>query len=232
MRGVKVIIDNLAKEIDAAPGWVPLLLICSVFAESSGWDFSLPMVPGEIPAELYALLLTYLFYQIGHALDDFVFKTKASDYEKTDPFYVRQYESDLRCAQSALRTCDGVYATAMQIATAAREKCHKQYIRIRVYNETAKFLRSLLVPGELAAIWFYLAGQPLAAIASIVIAVIAFCSYPELKVNHIRRLYRLLVQLTTTERYEWRNLDGIRLQFWENKLVASTRIDSSLPECL
>ena len=229
MSGLKIIFDNLAKEIDTAPGWVPLLLMCSIFAESSHWDFSLPVI-GELPAEVYALLMTYLFYQIGDALDDFVFKTKTrDDKRKTDPFYKEQYASDLRAAQSALRTGEGVYAAAMQIATAAREECHEEYVRIRFRNEAAKFLRSLLVLGAMVAIWFYLVGQPLVAIASIVIAVIAFCFYPQIKVSHIRRLYRLVVHLTSMNHYECRNLDGISLQFWENKLVASTRLDSSRP---
>ena len=83
MEPFKLFVQQLFKNFGKQPGWIPLLLLLYIaiptfhLIEHAAAAFGHPGL-SAIPVEALAVILTYVFYQLGDALDKAVYK-------KSDP---------------------------------------------------------------------------------------------------------------------------------------------------
>lgn len=92
---------------------------------------------GELSDELWAGVLTLVLFLLGDALDKSIYKPLE---DRLAPEALRTAR---KAAQSTLQIHDGIYDVAKAVAMAAGSF---QRFSIQFLNETAKFLRSLVLP--------------------------------------------------------------------------------------
>ncbi len=190
---------RLAKETEKQPGWLYLLICTQLLVGYFGapqhlaigrWKATLP----KLSPELWVAILTYAAYKIGDALDKITFKKRGA----TGEWNVQRYQP-LHFEEARIRTRglleieDGSYSVSLKILEAA----HEGRLSVHFINESAKFVRSLLVPGYLATIilafaWPIGFGFLLLAASSAVFYALAYYVYPRLKTWHITNLYRAI----------------------------------------
>jgi hypothetical protein len=221
MEALKAVWSQLVKDFDKAPGWLPLLVCSYLMLALYGAPASVEIAGVTLPlsVELLAGLLTLIFYQFGDAVDEWIFKTGSGTARATRTRYRQRYLSEQRHAQERLGVTAASYGVAIKLVDAAEKD--RPTIIVHLFNEAAKFLRGVALPLTLLAVLALSQHRAAVAVALAVAGLFAFAVYPFLKVQHIKRLYSLASLLTTDPRYAWKDLEQVRLFFWEGSLVAS-----------
>jgi hypothetical protein len=247
----KEIGKSLTSKVEVRPGWLFLLIFTYVAVgywlpprvEMGGWVVELSKLPNEV----WAAAFTYVGYQSGNLVDLYAFKERYAagvwDGPEDDPTALG---TQRREASRALGVRTGSYHVSMKILEAAETT--KRSLPIQLVNESAKFMRSLILPGLCAALGIaahllFRFGALLEAAAVLVIAVavidavagaaylLAWHLYPRMKVWHIRRLYQTVRSIIEEEqrrlpekrRLCFEEVGGVKLFFWEGALIASAR---------
>ncbi len=159
--------------------------------------------------ELIVPLGAFILYIIGDALDKLAFPLLKPKW----------LAADAAKAKKALCLEEGIYAVSKALAVAA-----KKYGRsaIQFKNESAKFLRSLVLPGLVVGLWYFSRNHGWGGLVAIVAVPVFLFSYVSLKASHMSDLYRLSVELSRSEKYEAHDLTAkVRLFFWDGEQVSS-----------
>jgi hypothetical protein len=225
MHPIKFAFDQLLKEFEKAPGWIPLYILTLIVAELIHLPEKVHFAGRNLPlsVEIVAGAITLLMYLLGDALDNVIFKSLVTKDGKkkiaTRPFFKKQYEKKLSTAADKLETdTSGMYALSLKLAAAAEKE--RKTLFIHLPNEGAKFLRSLIVPSAIAALYEFICAHYLMAAGFLVLCSASLMIYPELKVVHLRKLYSWVGDITADgEKYLRRPVAGIPLFFWDGKFV-------------
>jgi len=226
---LKVFAKQLGKNAEKQPGWIYLLasIYLALYAfgvptelDFAGWRLTVP----KLSAEIWATLLALVLYQIGDALDKITFKKRNREGKWVDRFQPESFKDAIKAARGRFGVHDGIYDVSMKIL----ENAKQAKFSVHFLNETAKFFRSLIVPGLVIAIvlsirltlpWalFLLAFSLLCAY------VLAVQVYPRFKNLHRINLYRAVVALPAEDQAKitCQELGTACMFFWEGTLVAS-----------
>jgi len=225
----KPLLDALAENATKAPGWLPLLILCYVafMLLPEGTNiFGFHLKSHE---ELIVPGVTLALYVLGDLLDKLLFKSITR----------RWLEEDQKKAKKALELEDGIYRVSKALAIAAKNYEGSW----RVKNESAKFLRSLVIPSAGLGFVLVVRSQVALGITAVAAGILFFLFYIWLKASHIKDLYRLSEKVVCKRdcnghfknckegcgddckehfKYEACNLsDRVRLFFWDGELVGS-----------
>jgi hypothetical protein len=231
MEALNVFWKQVLKDFDKkAPGWFPLLFLVLLLLQLSGLPENIKIDGWTIPlsAEVIASVITFILYQLGDAIDELIFKETKDGKKVTKKFYKDQYAIESSAAQNALGVGEsGLYGLASKL-TAAAEKERKD-IFVYLLNESAKFLRSLIVPFLLLSIYFVLSRNFVVGVLLFVLSVIVLYLYPWLKVRHIKQLYKQVAFVTEQKKYyDYKDINGVRLYFWDRKYIETSLVRSSV----
>lgn len=232
MDALKVFIQQLFKNFEKQPGWIPLLVLCYVLVsvfhlpEYAARLFELPRL-SSLPAEVLAVLLTYVFYILGDALDKAIFKKQRPDGSLTDRFKPAWLSAAREHAQATLGVREGIYAASIALSNAADKEFPR--LRIHIANESAKFLRSLVIP--LLAISLYLLSQTqfLFFVLLVLLAAASSVAYVYLKLWHMHELYAHVVRLKRTNHLHEALLENVCLFFWDGVFAGSATLTAKRP---
>lgn len=231
MDAFKVVWNQFLKNVDKAPGWVPLLVAVLLWLQLSGVPEKIEIRGRTIPlsAEIIASVITFFLYKLGDAIDERVFKECRDGKTETKPRYKNAYKDESSDAQTELGVGEnGLYALASTL-TAAAEKA-REVPFVYLFNEGAKFLRSLIVPLGIFGILCLLSRQFVGGVLLLMSSVIALTLYPWVKVEHIRRLYRSAALNAKKKQFAYKDTNGVRLYFWDGKYITVGLINSSTVE--
>ena len=231
MDALKLFVKQLFKNFEKQPGWVPLLFLSYItvpafhLLDHAAAVFRYHRL-SEVPTEVVAVVLTYVFYLTGDALDKPVFKWIRAG--KSDRFKSIPLHKATEDAQKALGVGDGIYSASMALTTAAEKQFPKSSIHIA--NETAKFIRSLVIPLVCFSGGYYLYRRQVAIPALLLlIAGGSTFAYLYLKLWHMCKLYHHVVVLKgKAEQFGQESLGGVRLFFWEGTFAGSAKMVPSL----
>lgn len=215
MKALNKFVDQLARNASKQPGWVPLLILCYLVLPFFGLPTSVQLIGRnvELSQELWAGLVTLVLFLIGDALDKGVYKALEP---RVSP---RALATARNAARSTLEIHDGIYDIAKALATAAGVF---QTFSIQFLNETAKCLRSLVVPSIVVGVGFASTGRATLGVGLIVAAVLLIPFYAWMKAAHIRYLYDTVPVLKADKvKCHIAALGALRLFFWEGILVGS-----------
>jgi hypothetical protein len=245
MDAFKAVWNQLFKDFEKMPGWVPLYVLIVLFL----WRLALPdrllewvNLPDHIPAwgwarpllsrEIVAAALTALFYTIGNAIDEGVFKTGPEEKRETRDLFKARYATAKNNATEAIGVGKGIYSVALRLNAAGEKLRHRMLIHAP--NEAAKCLRALIVPlAGLGIFYWGWRGRPWLALVSEAGVLSLFLFYPMLKCWHIRLLYSAACALTEKAKYDDQSLnDKIRLVFWDYDLIGSGEFVNKISKAL
>jgi hypothetical protein len=232
MDAFKLFVQQLFKNFEKQPGWIPLLLLCYIavpalrLLDHAAAAFRYPKL-SDIPVEALAVVLTYVFYLWGDALDKAVYKKKNSDGSFGDRFKPVWLQSARKAAQAAFGVGDGIYAASIALTAAAEKEFPR--MRIHIANESAKFLRSLVIPLLGLTLYYFYQWQLLIPALLLLIAGSSAVAYVYLKLWHMRDLYTHVVQLKGTKHFLELSLEGVRLFFWDGTFVSSAKLAEPAP---
>jgi hypothetical protein len=214
MKALNKFVDQLAKNAAMQPGWVPLVILCYLALPIAGVPTSIRLFEHtfELSLELWAGVVALGLFLVGDALDKSFYKSLEN---QVSPKALRTTRN---AARSALEIHDGVYDVAKALATAAGSF---QRLSIQFLNETAKFLRSLVLPIMVTGIGLAAGGRVLMGVGLIITAVLLVPLYARIKATHIQHLYDLVPLLKSDQKCFIQDLGPLRLFFWEGKLVGS-----------
>jgi hypothetical protein len=218
MAGVKVIWNQFLKDSEKAPGWIPLLAVVLLWLELCGLPKQIQVLDRSVSlsVEVLASVLTFLFYQLGDAIDEVVFKDQRDGKTSTKVQYKNEYSSESTEARDALHVNEeGLYALAAKVTKAAEKE--RKTIFINLFNEGAKFLRSLIVPFFALAVYYFLNQQAILGLTLLGSSVLALKCYPWLKVKHVKRLYASAALVG--EKIVKREGNEFELFFWDGKFI-------------
>jgi hypothetical protein len=109
------------------------------------WAADLP----KLSIEIWVAVITHVAYQIGDVLDKTTFKKRGEngewDKQRYEPSTLVEARDKAR-AELGIRS--GSYGVALKILEEAKEG----RFSVHFINESAKFIRSLIVPGYLASL--------------------------------------------------------------------------------
>lgn len=220
---IKTLVSQFGKNLEKQPGWVPLLVGLYVAADLLPASAAVLGHRIHDHREFVVSIVTFLAYQTGDAIDKALFDRFIRPWwERRRP---RLLADSRECARRRLGVHEGVYTVALALATAGG----KYYgTRIHFFNESAKFARSAAVLLMLAPILPVSPRLPLPWLLPL-IAVLLFIVYVALKPLHMSLLYKKATELAAPdiedEKYSAHDLPpGIRMIFWEGRLVASAPI--------
>jgi hypothetical protein len=225
---LNVVWNQVLKDFDKAPGWIPLLVAVLLWLQLSGLPEKIEI--GErtvqLSAEIIASVITFILYQLGDAIDERMFKVREDGERRTRSLYKEAYKSESSKAKRALRVESGLYGLASKLTEAAEKEREATFVYL--FNEAAKFLRSLVVPFFLLGICSIFRHNFVVGVSLLVLSVMVLFLYPWLKVIHIRRLYKLVVVVTNNKRlYTYKDTNGVRLHFWDSKYIDASLVSSS-----
>ena len=149
MDALKLFVQQLFKNFEKQPGWIPLLLLSYIavpafhLLDHAASTLRYPRL-SSTPVEVLAVVLTYVFYLLGDALDKAVYKKKNPDGSVGDRFKPIWLQDARNTARKAFGVHDGIYPASLALTTAAEKEFPR--MRIHIANESAKFLRSLVIP--------------------------------------------------------------------------------------
>jgi hypothetical protein len=221
MEVFKTFLDQLTKKVKEAPGWLPLIITCYLaipfIAERHAPGFANYF---DKYAEVIGPILALVLYVLGDALDQAVFprtkKGRPTGWQWLAPPALKMTQCG---ARRALSLDTDIYAVSKSVVEAA-DKYRGSWIQVK--NESAKFVRSLVLPGAVLGFVMLLGGQWLYAGLVLPTSVVLLIIYGRLKGWHMCDLYTKVVELREeTTRYEAHDLGGSRLYFWDGKLVSS-----------
>lgn len=218
---LKTIGKQLTENFTKQPGWAPLLVITYLVLY-----FGDPRLPVVKSVDFWSTLLTFIFYQIGDALDKITFKKRDAEGKWHDRFPITK---EIEAARTEFGVKDGIYDVSMKILEKAGRTNSVHFL-----NESAKTFRSVLLPLLGLAIWyswklttFHLLLVPI-ALALLGFYVFAWQVYPRWKNLHRIKLYEavvvLLSETETKGKITCHQLGGVRLFFWEGSLVATAAV--------
>jgi hypothetical protein len=127
MDALKLFTQQLFKNFEKQPGCVLLLVLCYILVPAfhilgyAARAFEYPRL-STVPAEVLAVLVTYVFYILGDAFDKAVFKKRRPDGSLTDRFKPAWLRAAREHAQATLGVSDGVYAASMALVNAAEKR--------------------------------------------------------------------------------------------------------------
>ena len=224
MAALKLVWNQLIKDLDKSPGWVPLLVTFLIIVDFFPLPDHVQLFHLTIPlsAEVLAGAATWLFYQFGDALDEWRFKTTVDGKLQTRPALKAMYKPQYDRVVDLLGVKDGTYSTALLLLDAARKESAISWVYYQ--NELAKWLRGLIVPFFLLAVYAALTASYVAAALSLVISATLCHAYPYLKVAHIRRVYSTFLTLANHRNFLLTEVNETRLIFWERVFVAGTNV--------
>jgi hypothetical protein len=128
-------------------------------------------------------------------------------------------------AENTLKVKDGIYSVSKNLAIASEKY---ETFSIQVFNEVAKFLRSLVLPCVILGVIYFVRSNPVPGIIILVFGILMIPLYLLLKLRHIRNLYTVVVALRSESKYQdCELLPNIRLFFWDGVLTASARSSQS-----
>ena len=141
---LNTLLSQLVKNVRTLPGWVPLLVIC--YAASHLFDVSYieDSTIAKLVRDTTALLVAFLAYQLGDAIDKVLFGKFAKS--RLDTFR--------SSAKRTLNIQEGIYDVSKALADAAGLYTGSS---IQVLNEGAKPARSIavvLIPLGIATLTF------------------------------------------------------------------------------
>jgi hypothetical protein len=232
MDALKLFVQQLVKNLEKQPGWVPLLLLSYVampflhVSERVALAFRYSQI-SRIPMEVLAVLFTYVLYLLGDALDKAVWKRKRSDGRVKDRFTFRRLKDARDKAQDAFGVQEGIYAASMALTTAAEKEFPRT--RIHIANESAKFLRSLAIPMCVISLYYLFQGRLVISSLLLLVAVLTVSTYVYLKSWHMQELYIHVIRLKGMPNLVEANLAGIRLFFWDGIFVSSAKLMTLSP---
>lgn len=217
----KALGQQLAKGAAAAPGWLPLLVLVSVAVESARIVTTIPALGYKVtvPSELVVLLLTFVLYKIGDAIDDVVFKTEVGGERDTRPRFKQRYQCEYDAVSQDLGVTGGTYAVSVKLLTAAERD--RPANMVLFLNEMGKCLRSLPFPLLLAATLLIVFDGIMLAAVCVVGAFLTFPLYLACKIAHVQRLYRTVSEITKASQYGAQNMGLFRFYFWRGVIVTS-----------
>jgi hypothetical protein len=227
MDAFKVFVQQLFKNFEKQPGWIPLLLLSYIvvlalhLVDRAAVAFRYPRL-SAIPVEVCAVVLTYVFYLLGDALDKAVYKKKCSDGRAEDRFKPVWLQDARQKAQTAFGVRDGIYAVSIALTAAAEKEFPR--MRIHIANESAKFLRSLAIPLFGFSLYCLFQGQLGVSALLLLIAGGSAVAYVYLKLWHMRELYTHVVRLKGTKYLLESSLEGVRLFFWDGTFASSAKV--------
>lgn len=194
------LLDNTTKSI----GWLPLIVSCYIAFGELVTDEKI-----QKHLKLIVPLTAFFLYIIGDALDKLAFPMLKP----------KRLGTDAARAKKALCLEEGIYSTSKALAVAAN-KYGKSSIQFK--NESAKFLRSLVLPSLVVGLWYFSRNHAWVGIVGILAVPVFLFSYVWLKASHMADLYRLSVELSKSEKYEAHDLTAkVRLFFWDGEQVSS-----------
>lgn len=211
--------DRITQSVKDAPGGFLLIIACY---------FSVPLAAGYVPRyEVYLVkyaafvgpLVALILYLLGDALDAAVFPRevdgKPGGWRWLAPDLAEKREE----AREALKLKNGIYSLSMSLVEAAGK--YRGSI-IQLENESAKFLRSAVLPCCFLGCLF-LAGQEwLFAGCSLGVSLILLFVYGRLKQAHMNNIYSKAIELARNSNLTLQRLEnGVRLFFWKGKLISS-----------
>jgi len=209
--------ENVAGRIDEhgspSPGWVPLYLLA--FMAVNWWrpPESVAWLGHDIPisTELIAALATALLYKLGDILDSAIYKPlETSLFQSVDV--------SRKAARGEFGIDDAIYPVMKRLASAAG-RFHGWRIGFR--NETAKLLRSLILPLFGFGLSLLLNGLRRPGGLLLASAALLTVGYAWLKALHIRSLYDEANALRRHQKFHVIDVNEARLFYWDSQLVAS-----------
>jgi hypothetical protein len=222
---LKEFAKQFSKNVAEKPGWVPLLilvyLVLSAGLPGTITLFGFRLTVPEKFSEILAVAIAFLCYDLGDSLDKAVFKKRqASGF--TDRFKPGWVECARTKARSALQLRSGIYAASMALCKAAEKKGSKIAI-VHLFNESAKFIRSLVLPLAVMAIFCLCQALYLRALGLFVAALVCIPLFLFLKLWHIGRLYLSAANVKEQNPAECKvePLGSFNLLFWEGVLIGS-----------
>jgi hypothetical protein len=221
MEVFKTFLDQLTKNVKEAPGWLPLIIACYLampfVAERYTPSFA---IYADKYAEVIGPFLALVLYVLGDALDQAVFPGTKKGRPKGWQWLAPPALKKKQCgARRALLLNTGFYAVSKSVVEAA-DGYKGSWIQVK--NESAKFVRSVVLPVAVLGLVMLLRGQWLYAGLALTTSVVLLIIYGRLKGWHMCDLYTKVVELSgDTTRYEAHDLGGSRLYFWEGMLVSS-----------
>jgi hypothetical protein len=225
MDAFKTLVKQFTKNFEKLPGWVPLLIVVYAIAAMLPEDATIFGLSLKDHREILVSLVTLIAYQLGDAIDKAIYKPYVERLlDRRFPVLVDRPRVD---ARKALGIQEGVYQLAKNLADAAGEY---QGTKIHLWNELAKFARSVALPLILVPLFLRSENHPWFMVLP-VMGVGFFVVYLVLKPLHIGLLYRKINDLigkNVDGKYACHDLpSGIRLFFWDGVFVASERLNRS-----
>src|ERR1700682_5276883 len=132
MKALEEFVSALKENTAKAPGWLPLLILCYLGFSLVPEGATIFGASLKSHAELIVPSVTLLFYVLGDLLDKPLFK----------PLTRRLLLKDQQKAKDALELENGIYRVSKALAIAAKSYEGPWQVK----NESAKFLRSLVIP--------------------------------------------------------------------------------------
>lgn len=210
MRALGTFFGQLAEHAAKQPGWTWLLILSYLVVSWADLPASVNLrgYTLDLSDEVVALLLTLALFVLGDSLDKVVYKPMEVRFHKT-------VDKARQQARARLQIHDGIYDVAKELASAAGQF---QTFSIQWLNETAKFLRSLILPGVGLALGLAISNRPLAGLLfSLTILLVPL--YVWLKAAHMRHLYGIVPALVGETKCHVEDLQRARLFFWDGVYV-------------
>jgi len=231
---LKAVWHQFLKDSDKLPGWVPLYVVTMVAVYAASPPDHIALFGRTLPfsSEFLAAALTLLFYSVGDAIDEVVFKTQREGKLRTRDIYEAEYADQKTIASGDMGIGAGSYQVAFKLVEAG-EKYRARKFAIYGPNELAKCLRALIAPLCVLAFVYLLQGRVVVALTCLAGAVMSLTWYPHMKVRHIRLVYSAASELSQQrESYGDWELGTIRLVFWEGNFVGSAFSAPKLPRSI
>lgn len=223
MEIVKTLLNQLAKNAMQAPGWVPLIVACYLLLPMLDEDVATLGVDVEKHRVATVTLVALVLFLVGDALDKATFpRQTAKGYQGWNwlaPADLARFKAK---AKKALSLDDDYYKVSKSLAMAAG-KYTGSWIQFK--NESAKFLRSAVLPMAALGLVLLFQRQWVWAVCAAVASPVLLLLYGRLKGSHMCDLYDLAERLSSPDRKgEFAVSDlsnGVRLFFWKGNLVSS-----------
>jgi len=127
---LKAVWHQFLKDSDKLPGWVPLYVVtmAAVYAASPPDHIALFGRTLPFSSEFLAAALTLLFYSVGDAIDEVVFKTQREGKLRTRDIYEAEYADQKTIASGDMGIGAGSYQVAFKLVEAGETRPHDHRI--------------------------------------------------------------------------------------------------------
>jgi hypothetical protein len=214
-------VKRFLHKLGTRPGWAWLLIVLTLAGlwlpehiRFFGTEYDL----STLPSTILVLVAAYVFYWLGDAINDWVWKKRIAPYKQVDRFThealekvekdgsglnvlwmvlgikrgIRAVEKPRQTAQDWIGVTDGSYKVALRLAEAAEEDLDGG---VQWPNEVAKSLRSLAVPLAVLGVALAVGLADWRYGTLVLVGFACFWAYIFLKFTHMRRLYEAVNNL-------------------------------------